>query len=130
MSGRGPGGDATSRPGRAQVATEVANGTLDPDNLWSNDRQHYERLIAWRRAMVHRGYEKIELSGEAGIVGAVKSEWREPSTIFVRTKDDGPHVTFDLPGDLATCVILGMREFRAFCAAVSEVAVAHPTTAS
>jgi hypothetical protein len=94
------------------------------DNLRAH--QHYERLTAWRHAMVHRGYEKIELSGEAGIVGTVNSEWREPSTIFVRPNDDGPHVTFDLPSDLATCVLLGVREFRAFCVAISEVAVAHP----
>jgi hypothetical protein len=92
--------------------------------------QHYKRLIAWRHAMVHRGYEKIELSGEVGIVGTVDTERREPSTIFVRAKDDGPPIDFELPGDLATCVLLGVREFRAFCAAISAVAVANPTTAS
>lgn len=104
-----------------------------PLQTWLNNvlaHQQYQRLIAWRQAMVHRGYEKIELSGEVGIVGTVDSEKREPSIIFVRAKDDGPHITFELPGDLAACVLLGVREFRALCAAISEVAVAHPVTAS
>jgi hypothetical protein len=90
--------------------------------------QHYKRLIAWRHAMVHRGYEKIELSGEGGIVGTVDSEKHEPSTIFVRAKDDGPPITFELPGDLATSVLLGVREFRAFCGAISQLAISHPLT--
>jgi hypothetical protein len=99
------------------------------DNLVTH--QHYERLITWRHALAHRGYERTTWSVRTRDAEGVEGLDREPTTIYVVTKGGGgPPITFALPADLATCVLLGIREFRAFLAAGSQVAVSHPVRAS
>jgi hypothetical protein len=86
--------------------------------------EHYGRLIAWRHAMVHRSYEKVSLATRWSSAGTSVDEERGPSSIYVRAADESL-LSFDLPDALGTMVLLGARQFQAFCIAVSEVAVMH-----
>jgi hypothetical protein len=95
------------------------------DNL--RRHEHYRRLVAWRHAMVHRSYEKVSLSTQWSPTESVADEERAPSSIYVRA-EDGSHLSFDLPDALGTVVLLGARQFQAFCIAVSQVAAMHRVT--
>lgn len=111
---------------RSAKASQIPD-SCRPMRVWLTSLRHsedYGRLVVWRHAMVHRSYEKVTQSVSWSASGAVETEERAPSTIFVRA-DNGTHVRFELPADLGTSVLLGVRQFRAFCTAASEAALAH-----
>lgn len=83
------------------------------------DHAHYRRLQLLRNTLVHGDYQ-IAMNATQWASGA---EVRRPSHVWARAVRRGGQVNtvdIQLPGYLATALVLGQREFMAFCDALRD----------